>query len=301
MEARAQAGIELHDAVLRYVELERRGDRYQLLRLGSCDFDFGVVDELQAEAPRYLDIVGEALRDVLAGLVADELNVALHPSHGVTAFVSLQPETLEPDVLRGRLLAEATWITGQPAESLHLHAEPGMHQALPEDERARWYQVLVLPRHVQAHLERVLQQAPCNRYHIRLSTAGAAEALRRLPAPEPEVSPEVALAIGCYETHTEFTLCRRGHWHLSHFAPGNEDVAYFCMTLLHRLGLSAVMVEQVALYGTRVPATLSEQLQLLFPVEPILLNPLVLTTLDPNALNPTEAVAYVPCIGIALT
>ena len=66
MEARARAGIELHDTALRYAELERRGDRYQLLRLGSCDFDFGVLDELQAEAPRYLDIVGEALRDVLA-------------------------------------------------------------------------------------------------------------------------------------------------------------------------------------------------------------------------------------------
>ncbi|AEN72185.1 hypothetical protein Rhom172_0237 [Rhodothermus marinus SG0.5JP17-172] len=301
MEARARAGIELHDTALRYAELERRGDRYQLLRLGSCDFDFGVLDELQAEAPRYLDIVGEALRDVLAGLVADELDVALHPSHGVTAFASLQPEALEPDALRGRLLAEASWITGQPADSLRLHAEPGMHQPLPEDERARWYQVLVLPRHVQAHLERVLQQAPCRRYRVRLSTAGAAEALRRLSAPEPGVPPEVALAIGCYETHTEFTLCRRDHWYLSHFAPGTEDVAYFCMALLHRLGLSAVMVEQVALYGTRVPEALSEQLRLLFPVEPMLLNPVVLTTLDPKALNPAEAVAYVPCIGVALT
>ncbi|SHK59115.1 hypothetical protein [Rhodothermus profundi] len=300
MEPRARAGIELHDVVLRYAELERRGDRYQLLRLGSCDFDFNVLSELQAASPRYLDVVGEALRDVLSGLVADELNVALHPSHGMAAFASLQPEPIEADELRQRLLAEAVWITGQPAEALHLHAEPGWAQAL-EEERARWYQVLVLPRHVQQHLERVLRQAPCTRYRIRLSTAGAAAALQRLPGPEPGIPPEVGLAIGCYETHTEFTLCRRGHWYLSYYTRSAEDAAYFCMVLLHRLGLSAAMVEQVTLYGTQVPATLSEQLQPLFAVEPALLNPVVLTTLDPEALNPSEAVAYVPCIGVALT
>ena len=154
---------------------------------------------------------------------------------------------------------------------------------------------------MQTHLERVLQQAPCSRHRIRLSTAGAAETLQRLPGPEPEVPPELALAIGCYETHTEYSLCRRGRWYLSHFSQGTEDAAYFCMALLHRIGLSAAMVEQVALYGTHVPAALSEQLRLLFPVDPVLLNPVVLTTLNPEALNPAEAVAYVPCIGIALT
>lgn len=301
MEARVRAGIEFHDKVLRYAELERRGSRYQLLRLGSCDFDFSVLTELQAASPRYLEIVGEALQDVLAGLVAEELEVALHPLQGIAAFASLQPETIGADELHHRLLAEAVWITGQPGEVLYLHAEPSFHQPLVEDAQSCWYQVLVLSEHVQAHLERVLQQVPCRRYRIRLSTAGAAEVLQRLPGPELGVSPEVGLAIGCYETHTEFSLCRRGRWYLSHFAHGSEDIAYFCMVLLHRLGLSAAMVEQVALYGTHVPAVLSEQLQLLFPVAPVLLNPLLLTTLDPEALNPSEAVAYVPCIGVALT
>ncbi len=301
MEARARAGIELHDAVLRYAELERRGNRYHLLRLGSCDFDFNVLSELRAASPRYLDVVGEALRDVLAGLSADELDVALHPPQGMVAFASLQPVTIEAEALRHRLLAEAAWITGQPPEALHLHAEPGFRQTLPEEASACWYQVLVLPHPMQQHLERVLQQAPCNQYRIRLSTAGAAEMLQRLSGAEPEVAPEVALAIGCYEAYTEFTLCRRGAWYLSHFTRGSEDVAYFCMALLHRLGLSAAMVEHLALYGTHLPISLREELKLLFPVEPLLLNPVALTTLDPEVLNPTEAVAYVPCIGVALT
>lgn len=297
----ARAGIELYEDALRYAELERRGERYHLLRLGSCDFDFNVLQELEAEAPQYLNVIGEALRDVLTGLLADELEVALHPSQGLVAFASLQPATLEADALHHRLLAEASWITGQPPESLYLHVEPGLTQRLFEDEQGRWYQVIGLSGRVQRHLEQILQQAPCSRYRIRLSTAGAAQTLRHLWGPESEGPPEVALAIGCYETYTEFSLCRRGAWYLSHFTRSTEDVAYFCMALLQRLGLSAAMVEQIALYGTRVSASLLEQLQLLFPVEPRWLNPVLLTTLNPETLNPSEAAAYVPCIGVALT
>ena len=43
METPARAGIDVYGSALRYVELERFGARYRLLRLGRCDFDFDIV------------------------------------------------------------------------------------------------------------------------------------------------------------------------------------------------------------------------------------------------------------------
>lgn len=299
---RPRAGIELQGSVLRYAELERQEARYHLLRLGSCDFDFDVVAELQSQAPRYLDVVAEALCDVLSGTRASEIEVALHPLQVLT-FGSLQPESIDPGVLHQRLIAESVWLSGQEATVFRLYFESGWVQTLPEGERLRWYQVLVLPAHVEQNLAQVLRRAPCSAFRIRLSTAGVAKTLSRMPGPEPGLPPEVGLAIGCYETHTEYTLCRRGSWMLSHYMQGpGANASYFSLALLHKLGLAAGMVEQLMLYGTHVTDTLMEALRPLFPVEPVRLNPLVLTTLDPRSLASSfEVEAYVPCIGVALS
>jgi hypothetical protein len=297
-----RAGIELQGSVLRYAELERQEAKYHLLRLGSCDFDFDVVAELQSPTPRYLDIMAEALCDVLSGTRASKIEVALHPLQALT-FGSPQPDPIESAVLYERLTEESVWLSGQEAGAFRLYVEPGWVQTLPEGERVRWYQVLALPKHVEQNLAQVLRRAPCSAFRIRLSTAGVAETLSRMPGFEGELPPEVSLAIGCYETHTEYTLCRRGSWMLSHSIQGTAaNVPYFSVALLHKLGLAAAMVEQLLLYGTHVTDTLLETLRPLFPVEPVRLNPLVLTTLDPHSLtNSFEVEAYAPCIGVALS
>ena len=54
MDVRARAGIDIYGTVLRYAEVEQRGPRYRLLRLGSCDFDFDIAEAvLQGNPPGF--------------------------------------------------------------------------------------------------------------------------------------------------------------------------------------------------------------------------------------------------------
>jgi len=81
MDVRARAGIDIYGTVLRYAEVEQRGPRYQLLRLGSCDFDFDIAEAmLQASSPEHIEALTDALNDVFEGSIAARLHVTLHPS-----------------------------------------------------------------------------------------------------------------------------------------------------------------------------------------------------------------------------
>ena len=68
MDVRARAGIDIYGTVLRYAEVEQRGPRYQLLRLGSCDFDFDIAEAmLQASPPEHVNLL--FLNDTFGGFI----------------------------------------------------------------------------------------------------------------------------------------------------------------------------------------------------------------------------------------
>ncbi|HEX7072039.1 MAG TPA: hypothetical protein VF190_14595, partial [Rhodothermales bacterium] len=117
MQAQARAGIEFSDSVLRYAEVEQYGSRFRLLRLGTCDFDFGLVDDLlYRHDPDAVDVVREALQDVFSGSIASSLNAALHPSLTTSFFTSV-PAGLTNDERRYRLTNESMLLTGARAPS----------------------------------------------------------------------------------------------------------------------------------------------------------------------------------------
>src|SRR5690606_10565174 len=90
MDAQARAGIEFSDTVLRYAEVEQYGSRYRLLRLGTCDFDFRLVEDLlQRHDPDAIEVVREALQDVFSGSIASTLHAALHPALTTSFFTSV--------------------------------------------------------------------------------------------------------------------------------------------------------------------------------------------------------------------
>src|SRR5690606_14335340 len=123
MDAQARAGIEFSDTVLRYAEVEQYGSRFRLLRLGTCDFDFRLVDDLlHRHHPDALEVVREALQDVFSGSIATSLHAALHPSLTTSFFTSI-PAGLSTEERRRRLANEAMLLTGaERPETLNVSA-----------------------------------------------------------------------------------------------------------------------------------------------------------------------------------
>ena len=111
MDVRARAGIDIYGTVLRYAEVEQRGPRYQLLRLGSCDFDFDIAEAmLQASPPEHIEALTDALNDVFEGSVASRLHVTLHPPTCYSFFTAL-PVEAPVEERKKRLLRDAALLT----------------------------------------------------------------------------------------------------------------------------------------------------------------------------------------------
>jgi hypothetical protein len=303
MDAHARAGIDIHGSVLRYAEVEQYGSRCRLLRLGSCVFDFDLSAEVfRTASPEHLETVAEALGDVFAGSVASELHVALHPPGGYAFFAPL-PEALPEAEREERLRDEAAFLIGT-GEALRVEPTPVYTEPV-DGSVVAWFHVLAIPEWVHARLEQAFHALPRVHYRLVRSMQAAANTIDRIERREPADRSRApfSLAVGWYETHTEFTLCRNHRWYFSHHAAVGSpaDSAYFAAMLLRRLRLAPSDVGRLFLYGSDVDPAQFSLLQTLFPVAPERLNPLQLVDLDPGSLTASfDTEAYVPCIGATL-
>jgi hypothetical protein len=306
MDGQARAGIDIYGTVLRYAEVERHGAGYRLLRLGSCDFDFDVAqDLLRTDAPTHLDVVTEALGEVFAGSAASQLHVALHPPDCYTFFSAL-PVGLPEAVRRQRLQQEAL-LLGATGEGAPLRfSEDALHQEEGDAEgRAEWFHVLALPEQTWMRFDRLMRSSTFRtRYRLGMSTQGAAQAVGHIERTAEHASrPPLTLAIGWYPDHVEYVLCREGQWYFSHYTPASAptDCAYFAVALLERLKLPTTAIGRIFIYGVRAAMSGFASLQAIFRQAPERLNPVRLVDLDPDSLADSfDAEAYAPCIGLAL-
>jgi hypothetical protein len=112
------------------------------------------------------------------------------------------------------------------------------------------------------------------------------------------------LAVGFYDTHIEYALCRQQRWYFSHFASAGEpaDAVYYALALLKRLHIPRESVRALHTYGSRPasPSATSWFAEVFgTPCEP--LNPIEVVELDGR--RPGDgfvAESYAPCIGAAL-
>lgn len=302
MEPQAFSSIDISWASLRYAEVEHRADDVRPLRLGSCDFDFDVTRELlHDDAPRHLDVVANALRDVFAGSNAEQLRIVVHPPEAYS-FVTAIPAGWSSLERAERFQQEAMLLAGADSEAAlhvtssnvhadtHLDVEPVHVLAVPQDRHARF--------------ETILQHLPHAGGHWMLSTHAAARVMMRTMPPPPPSEITIGLVVGIYPDYTEYGLLRNGRWYFSHYAEAEEpvDATYFATALLDQLAVPRSAVARIGLYGIGANVNAFAPFETVFGILPELIDPFDVLGLDPTALQGTDfgAGAYVPCVGAAL-
>ena len=301
-----RAGIEVSGMVLRYAEVERRDGRYQLLRLGSCEFDFDVVETLRNGAqPEHLDALTEALSDVFEGATAQRLHVALHPPACYSFFTPLSLEDAR-EQRKQRLLDEAALLTRTtPPQPLRLTADSVYTETLDAGASVEWYHVLALDEQLHARFDRVLRMLPPPQHRMMLSTQAVARAVEQIAREghgPPRQEAPFTLAVGVYDAHLEFAVCRHARWYFSSFteAAAPADAGYFGLALVQHLGLQPVAVGELLLYGEEARDTAAASLAAAFGAEPSALDPMQLIDLDANSMAARNHFpAYAPCLGAA--
>ncbi len=304
MEAHARAAIDVYDRILRYAEVEQYGSRYRLLRLGSCDFDFNVAEELVSTSDGgNLATVTDALLDVYSGSVATTLSVTVHPPQ-CYSFFSPHPAQSDAQARRAGLQKEAVLLTGTEAP-VHITVDTVRSQTLGSGDEVDWMHVLAVDERTQQRIDEVAQSLPQPELRLMVGMHAAASTMGRLQrwTSGDAVRGPFALAIGWYARHVEYTLCREGQWFFSKHTDAAPpiDVAYFSAAMLEYLRLTPPQVRRLYVYGNDVDLSLFSDLETVFDLEVHRLNPLAVLDLDPGSLaSDFEVEAYVGCVGAAL-
>lgn len=299
MEAHARAGIDIFGPSLRYAEVEQYGSRYRLLRLGSCDFDFDVVEGvLTSPDAANIATVSDALGDVFSGSVAASLHVAVHPPHCYSFFSPL-PAGSTSSQRKVRLQQEAALLAGTE-HPLHITADAVRSQELDDGGVVDWVHVLAMEDAVHERIHGMIGHLPPPRKRLVVGMHAAVSTLGRMEAPAGD---GLSLAIGWYADHVEYALCRSRDWYYSQYteALSPVDVAYFAVHVADRFGLTPRQVGALYAYGNDVDPALFSDLESVFESTVHPLNPLAILDVDAGGLaSDFDSEAYVGCIGAAL-
>ncbi len=301
MKAVARAAVDVQGRQLQYAEIEEYGGRRRLLRLGSCDFDFNVVDELvgSPDSDKLLSVRG-ALRDVFAGSVASELRFVLRPPV-VRTFFSAVPSDLPRSSLQVRARQEAALLYGTGPDlmvDLNLTAEAYDESHFEE----RWLGVSVTLEDVRKKLGRLAGALPGSSFQVCSSRVAAGKAVQRFQQVREEEEDGIVMAVGCFEGHYELAFAKDRQWLFSHGVLGmtEADAAFFAANILRRFGYDPVSVGRVLVYGESNRKDLPT-FELAFGVTPSAFDPLMLVNIDPATLDEDyNGGAFLPCVGAAV-
>ena len=324
--SRRVAILGLQGSVLRYAEVESAAastapapsgaapEDLSLRRLGTVEFEGDAERSLLGDgggptAPPdpLMAMLERAVRQVLdaeAG-APDALIVAAHPSHTVS-FSTPLPESLAAEAGHEHLRQEAALLADVPAgrpvriRAVPVRSEPLARTAGGAAEPHRWHHVLYLSESVHARLSRLARSLGVGSYDLVDTTRAAAAIVRRVD-PSGDVD-RVVLAVGAYEGHTEYALCRGGAWAYGHHGPGGtpEDTAYYALALLERLGYDADTPRRLLVYGDDTRAERFDLLREMTGLGPEPLDPLGLFGRRPAGADAAQLAAFAPLLGVAL-
>ncbi len=300
MKAVARASVDLLGRELRYAEIEQFENRYRLLRLGSCDFDFDITREIVQEPDSTrLVSVRDALRDVLAGSVANVIRFVLHPP-AIRTFFSAVPVDLPASSLHIRAQQEAALLYGV-GPSLTVDHEIAVESS-GDGSPAAWQSVSVTLADVRRKLGRMAAALPGSDLEVISGQVAGGHALRRYQRLREDDPSDTILAVGCYPDHFNIAYGHAGEWLYSSTSPGmtESDAAYFSAVTLGRLGRQPGEVSRILVYGAEGHRQLPS-FERLYGTQPMVFDPLTLVNLDPTTIDDDfEGGAYLSCIGGAL-
>jgi hypothetical protein len=303
------AAIDIHGSELRYAEIEKfEDDTPRLLRLGSCDFDFDVVNDLlRSGAPQHGGEVVAALQEAFADTEASVLRVCIHPPDSFAFFTPLSA-TLPVKSRQEQIHQQAALLTGtRDPGGLDLASETVRTAQDSEGDAVMWVHVLATPGPVHDHVSRVASSLPVDRFEWVTSTQAAARVAAQTDLTgitQAQALRPFTLSVGRFDGHTEYTLSRDRQWYHSHYtheADTPTDRLYFAIGLLNRLGVSPGAVGRLFVYGLDVNPDAYAPFQTIFGVEPETLDPLSVLRADRSRFGASfDVAAYAACVGAAL-
>ncbi|MEM6647908.1 MAG: hypothetical protein AAF730_16815 [Bacteroidota bacterium] len=301
-----RASIALEGSVLRFAEVAYDGDGYRLERLGSCDFEADVgQDVLGLQDSVHLGTVQEALRDIFDQSEAIVFTVVVPPTTGHAVFVPV-PQGTPPDAARALLHQDIALLTGSAElATLDITTEPLHTAQVPDVGAVQWYHAMATAKALRPRIEALGQAVDAEAVRMLLSTRTATalvHLLHRATNAKPPVAP-YTLALGRYATHVEYVVCHGDTWHYSHHTAAGTvaDAAYFAISLLKRLRIPPLAVGRLYVYGAGVDLDAFRPMARLFNADPLRLDPLQALALDRDHLDEQFAAeAFASCIGATL-
>lgn len=303
------AAIDIYGSELRYAELETfEDDPPQLLRLGSCEFDFDLVDDLlRSKAPQHGGEVVAALQEAFDETKASTLRICVHPPNAFSFFTPLSAN-LPVQGRQDQIHQQAALLTGtrNPGD-LNLLSQTVRTDQDSEGEPVMWVHVLATPGGIHERFQRLASSLPVSDFRWVVSTQAAARVASQTDltgVTQAQALRPFTMSVGRYATHTEYTLSRDRQWfhsHYTHEADTPTDRLYFAIGMLNRLGVSPGAVGRLFVYGLDVDLHAYAPFQTIFGVEPELLDPLAVLDANPGRFGTSfDVSAYASCVGALL-
>lgn len=306
MSESVSAAITIQGSTLRFAELARFDDGYELQRLGSETFPFDLGRALlrkegdDEQAGRVKRVIGEALE----GTEARTLRVALHPPDGYSFFTPISSDIPVRDRKR-QLLQQATLVTGIGSkEELRMTSETVRTTQDSEGQPFMWVHVLAVPDVVDQRMKEVVSVLPVRDHQWVLSSEAAARVTSRIERTggnAQEALRPYTLAVGQFPTHTEFSLSRNRDWYHAHYteeAHSPENRTYFAVGFLNRVDVPLNAVGRLFVYGVGVDLDDYVPFRSIFDRHPEFLDPFRAVGNADRSVE--EASAYAPCIGAGM-
>lgn len=297
------AGIVFSETSLRYAVVDHGSGR-SLNKLGSCEFEFNLLDGLKSGlTDENRETVVAAISDTLAAAGASELVVGVHPSLART-YYTLVDNSLSADSQGEQFRREGELLFSSD-KSFHSWSET-LHHVIDESSSSRqmdWHMVTLLSAAVRGQVEEIVKKA-LNQPTISFLSAleAARRVVRKFDATHTRGN-SFGLLAGQFGDLTEMAILYEGaivHGHT--IAAGSaDDFFYWLVVLATRLDISPSLISNLYVFGDNVDHSQFERAVRTLHMEITGVNPLEHARLRVTGVHPDfEAPGFAACIGAAL-
>ena len=298
-DAHIRAGLFFTSTSMRYAELEKHGNKYRLLRLGSCDFSFNPLKQFSEKTDSHFESLVNAVGDILGSSRASRVHIALHPKLA-NSFFSPVANSLDRKHARRQIAEEARLMFPDDGRS-GIISRRLENVIVSGGAKHAWVHITAVPAQVRTRLQQVmrgLSDKTCVGIPLAESVVGL---LNRV---QDENSPTYTLMVGLFKGELELLLSKRGKLHYAqsiNFSGAPSDAIYWATNLCRRLNVSASDLDLIYMFGEKTDRTIERLLAASFEAQVQELDPLRALDVDKDRVSTDfDHGAYAPCIGVAI-
>ena len=293
------AGIFFSESSIRYAVVNH-SDGSKLERLGSCDFELNLLDELRRGIkPDTESTLTEAVSDVLGDADAQVVCVGIHPSICRTFFTLTNAAATDSETAE-QFKSESQLLFGSDVEFLSVSSE--LHHVIAEgtDVRQNWHMVTLVPSTVKEPIDRILKSI-CRAEPTYMSSIEASKRLIREGLSTNGARNDFTVLVGQYSGIVEMTVLSDGNIiNGQTVTPENgADYLYWLVVLATRLDISLSSISRVFYYGDALDPVMFDDIEHATHAEIVRLDPFRLVDINVGSLRRDfDATYYSSCLGM---